>query len=108
MAEGKKTTGSAKKADASSSKKTDSAQEQKVKTEEYHVTSDTLMDELKKIVREGNVQRVIVRAKDGRELLNLPLTIGVIGLALAPFWIAVAAVVGIASEYTIVVERRED
>ena len=72
------------------------------------MTSDTLMDELKKIVHEGNVQRVIVQSKDGKELLNLPLTIGVIGLALAPFWIAVAAIVGVASEYKILVERRED
>ncbi|MCH7904789.1 MAG: DUF4342 domain-containing protein [Armatimonadetes bacterium] len=80
----------------------------KVKTEEFKVSSDNLVDELKKLVREGNVRRIIVRAKDGRELLNFSLTVGLIGLALAPFFIAIAAIVGLAKEFTIVVERHVD
>lgn len=96
MADEKKTT----------SKKTTS--KKKVKTEEFKVSSDNLVDELKKLVREGNVRRIIVRAKDGRELLNFSLTVGLIGLALAPFFLAIAAIVGLAKEFTIVVERHAD
>lgn len=109
MAEQKKGSGPAKKKTAASGeKKTTDSGKQKVKTEEFHATSDNLIDELKKIFKEGNVRRVIVRSKDGRELINLPLTIGVIGLVLAPFWVAVASIVGLAKEFTIVVERKED
>ena len=96
MADAKKTTSK-----ATTSKK-------KVKTEEFKVSSDNLVDELKKLVREGNVRRIIIRAKDGRELLNFSLTVGLIGLALAPFFIAIAAIVGLAKEFTIVVERHAD
>lgn len=109
MAEEKKDSGPAKKKAADSSKKkTADSGEKKAKTEEFSATSDNLVDQLKKIVREGNVRRVIVRAKDGRELLNVSLTVGVIGLYLAPFFVAVAAIVGLAKEFTVVVERNED
>ena len=109
MAEAKKGSGSAKKkTTASGKKKTTASGEKKVKTEEFHATSENLADQLKKIFKEGNVRRVIVRAKDGRELLNVPLTVGVIGLYLAPLFVAVAAIVGLAKEFTIVVERKED
>ncbi|MCH8978372.1 MAG: DUF4342 domain-containing protein [Armatimonadetes bacterium] len=101
MAESKKGSGSAKE-------KTTASGEKKVKTEEFKATSDNLVDELKRICREGNVRRVIVRSKDGRELLNMPLTVGLIGIALVPFFVAVAAIVGLAKEFTIVVERRVD
>lgn len=95
-------------ADAKKTTSKTTTAKKKVKTEEFKVSSDNLVDELKKLVREGNVRRIIVRAKDGRELLNFSLTVGLIGLALAPLLLAVAAIVGLAKEFTIVVERRDD
>lgn len=110
MAETKKGSGSTKKKKTASGakKKATGSGEKKVKTEEYQATSENLADQLKKLLHEGNVRRVIVRAKDGRELLNVPLTVGVVGLYLAPLFVAVAAIVGLAKEFTIVVERKED
>ena len=84
------------------------ADEDKTKTEEHDATSDNLTERLKEIINEGNVQRVIVRSKDGKDLINMPLTIGVIGVAMAPLLMAVAAIVGVSQDYKIVVERRED
>ena len=95
-------------ADAKKTTSKTTTTKKKVKTEEFKVSSDNLVDELKKLVREGNVRRIIIRAKDGRELLNFSLTVGLIGLALAPFFIAIAAIVGLAKEFTIVVERHAD
>ena len=95
-------------ADAKKTTSKTTTSKKKVKTEEFKVSSDNLVDELKKLVREGNVRRIIIRAKDGRELLNFSLTVGLIGLALAPFFIAIAAIVGLAKEFTIVVERHGD
>lgn len=104
----KKSAAGGKKTTAAGSAKTTDSSKQKVKTEEFEATSDNLVDELKKIFREGNVRRVIVRAKDGRELLNFSLTVGLIGLIWAPLLLAVAGIVGLAKEFTIVIERRAD
>ncbi|HXH61881.1 MAG TPA: DUF4342 domain-containing protein [Fimbriimonadaceae bacterium] len=104
MAETKKTksAGGGKKASASASAKKDQ------KTEEKQVKSEDLLDEIKKIVHEGNVRRVIVRSKEGRELVNFPLTAGILGVMFLPLFAAVAAIVGLAKEFTVVIERHDD
>lgn len=76
--------------------------------EEIKVASGKLKDTLKKLVREGNVRRVIVRNAQGRTLIDMPLTAGLAGAVLLPFWMAVAGVVALAKEFTIVVERDPD
>jgi hypothetical protein len=73
--------------------------------EEFKVTADKLKDKLKELIREGNVRRIILKNPKGRVLLDMPLNAGVVGLALAPFWAAVAAVAVLATDYTVAVER---
>lgn len=73
--------------------------------EEIKVSGAKLKERLKAIIREGNVRRIILRNADGRTLLDMPLTAGVAGVVLAPFWVAVGTVVALATEFTIVVER---
>lgn len=75
---------------------------------EIKVAGDKLKETLKKLIREGNVRRVIIRNSSGRTLLDMPLNAGVAGIVLAPFWIAVAGIVALAKEFTIVVERDPD
>ena len=76
--------------------------------EEIKVAGTKLKDALKNILREGNVRRVIVRNSRGRTLLDMPLTAGVAGAVLLPFWAAIAGIVALAKEFTIVVERDPD
>jgi len=76
-------------------------------TEEISVAGGKLKETLKGIVREGNVRRVIIQNGTGRTLLDLPLTAGVVGAALLPFWAAVGGIAALASDFTIVVERNE-
>jgi hypothetical protein len=76
--------------------------------DEIKVTADKLKSKLKELVHEGNVRRVIVRNADGRTLLDMPLTAGLAGAVLLPFWTAVAGIVALAKEFTIVVEREPD
>ena len=76
--------------------------------EEIKVASAKLKETLKKLVREGNVRRVIVRNAQGRTLLDMPLAAGLAGALLLPFWAAVAGIVALAKEFTIVVERDPD
>lgn len=73
--------------------------------EEFKVKGEQLKDRLKELIREGNVRRVILKNPNGRVLLDMPLNAGVVGLALAPFWAAVAAVAVLATDYTVAIER---
>lgn len=72
---------------------------------EIKVAGDKLKETLKKLIHEGNVRRVIIRNASGRTLLDMPLNAGVAGAVLMPFWIAVAGIVALAKEFTVVVER---
>ena len=74
-------------------------------SETVKVAADKLVETVKAIVKEGNVRRVMVRNAEGRTLLDLPLTAGVVGVLLFPIFSAVAALVGLAKEFEIVVER---
>ncbi len=76
--------------------------------EEIKVTGAKLMAKLKELIREGNVRRVILKNPDGRTLLDLPLSAGIAGAALLPFWAAVGAVAVLATDYSILVERDPD
>jgi uncharacterized membrane protein len=73
--------------------------------EEIKVGADKLKETLKAIIREGNVTRIVVRNADGRTLLDMPIAAGVVGAVLAPFWMAVAGIVMLAKEFTVVIER---
>ena len=78
------------------------------RSEEHQVSSNNLVSTLKKIVREGNVRRIVIRNPAGRTVLDVPLTAGLVGAALLPFWAAVAGLAGFAAQYTLVVERADD
>lgn len=73
--------------------------------EEIKVSGSKLKEKLKELIREGNVRRIVLRNPDGRTLLDMPVTAGLAGAALLPFWAAVGAVVALAKDYTIGVER---
>jgi uncharacterized membrane protein YvbJ len=75
--------------------------------EEYTVTADNLVDRVKELLHEGNVTRIIIKDMKGKELLEIPATIGVLGAVIAP-WLAILGVIAaLATNCKIVVERRE-
>ena len=76
------------------------------KTEEHTVSGDKLLDKVKQIVREGNARRITIKNDSGKVLMEIPLTIGVVGVVLAPVWIAIGTIAALAGHYTIVVEKR--
>ena len=78
-----------------------------VKTEEYEVSSEDLVKTVKKLIHEGNVRRIMIKDEKGKALLEIPVTVGVIGFVIAP-WLAALGVIGaIVTNCTIVVEKRE-
>ena len=77
-------------------------------SEQREVKSEELLDYIKSVIKEGTAKRIIVRNKEGKDLLNFPLAVGIVGVLLAPLWVAIAGIVGLASEFPVVVERREE
>jgi hypothetical protein len=72
--------------------------------ESFKVAGTQLLGAVKKLLHEGNVRRVIIK-QDTRTVAEFPLTVGVIGTALAPMLVAVGAIAAVLSECTIEVER---
>jgi len=77
------------------------------RVEEFHITGDELLAKVKALVHEGNIRRVLIRNEAGHTLIEIPLTFGVVGAALLPVWAAVGAIAALATDCTIVVERRD-
>ena len=82
-------------------------EEEKFTKEEFKVTGEEVIKTIKKLVKEGNVRRIIIKNEEGKILLEFPLTVGVIGAALLPVWAAIGAVAALVTNCTIVVEKRE-
>jgi len=76
--------------------------------EEFSVSAEDLIKRVKELIHEGNVTRIIVKNEEGKTLLEIPATVGVIGAILAPWMAALGVVAALATRCTIVVERRED
>lgn len=77
------------------------------KTEEFKVDGDELLKKVKQLIAEGNVRKITIKNKEGKNIVVLPLTIGVVGAVLAPVLAAVGAVAALLTECTIVVERED-
>jgi hypothetical protein len=68
---------------------------------------DRVIERTKKLIHEGNVRRLIVKNAEGITLIEVPLTMGVVGAVLVPVWAAIAAIAAIVSDATVVIEKRE-
>ncbi len=81
--------------------------EPKTTREELHVAGDQLITTVKNIIHEGNVRRITVKNEEGKTLIEVPLTLGVVGAILLPVWAALGAIAALAANLTIVVEKIE-
>ncbi|MCW4006311.1 MAG: DUF4342 domain-containing protein [Candidatus Bathyarchaeota archaeon] len=79
----------------------------KVTQEEYTVDSENLVDRVKELLHEGNVTRIIVKDEKDAVLLEIPVTVGVVGVVLAPWLAALGVIAALLANCKLVVERRE-
>ncbi|MCW4018111.1 MAG: DUF4342 domain-containing protein [Candidatus Bathyarchaeota archaeon] len=79
----------------------------KVTREEFTVSGSDVVDRVKELLHEGNVTRVIVKDEKDGTLLEIPATVGVIGVVIAPWLAALGVIAALATKCRIVVERRE-
>ena len=83
-------------------------EEGKVWTEELKVQGEALLGKVKELAHESNVRRIIIKDAQGKTLIEVPLSVGVVGALVAPVAAAVGAIAALAADYSIEVERRED
>ena len=77
----------------------------KTTQEEFKVNGDELIAKVKQLIHEGNVRRMIIKGKDGKTLIEIPVTLGVVGIVIAPVLAAVGAIAALVTECSIIVER---
>jgi len=77
-------------------------------TEEFRVEGEKMVAKIKELLHEGNIRKLIIKDKEGRTLIEIPLTIGVVGAILLPVWAAIGAIAALVAEATIVVEKVEN
>lgn len=79
----------------------------KKKVDEFKVKGEELLGKVKEIIHEGNIRKIIIKNDNGKTYLEIPVTIGVVGLVLAPVWAAIGALAALASHFTIQVIKKE-
>jgi len=75
-------------------------------TEEFKINGDELIAKVKALIKEGNIRRIIIKDDKGVSLIEVPLTLGVVGVVLLPVWAAIGTIAAMVTHCTLVVERR--
>ncbi len=79
----------------------------KTKKEEFKVQGERLMEKVKELIKKGNVRKITIKDKKGKEIVSFPLTVGVVGAVIAPVLAAIGALAALIGECTISVEKEE-
>ena len=69
---------------------------------------DRTLAKIEDLVHEGNVRRIVVKDGKGTTVMEVPLSIGLVGVALLPVWAAIGAIAALAADFTLQVERRAE
>lgn len=73
--------------------------------ERFRVPGDQLVSKLKELIREGNVRHIVIKNEEGRTLIEVPLSLGVVGAVLLPVWAAIGAIAAVVTNCSIEIER---
>lgn len=73
--------------------------------ESFSISGESLLKKVKELIEEGNIRKISIHDKSGKELMSFPLTLGLVGAVIAPILAAVGAMAALIGECTISVER---
>jgi hypothetical protein len=76
--------------------------------ESFIAHGENLLKKVKELIAEGNIRKITITDKAGKEIMSFPLTFGVVGALLAPVFAAIGAAAALLGDCTITVEREED
>ena len=78
---------------------------EKTTKESFTLSGEQLLNKIKELINEGNIRKISILDKSGKELMSFPLTVGVVGAVIAPVLAAIGALAALIGECTITVER---
>ena len=78
------------------------------KENEFKVSGSDLLEKVKELFHQGNIRHIIIKNESGKTLIELPLTMGILGVALIPAYAAVAAIAALAVKCSIEVKTTQD
>jgi len=76
------------------------------KREYYRVSGADILKKIEEVIKEGNARRIIIKNEKDETIMEFPVTIGVVGVVLAPILAAIGAIAALATNCTIVVEKK--
>ena len=79
----------------------------RTRTEEFKVEGGKVLDLIKDLIHQGNIRRIILKNEAGKTLIEIPLTLGLVGAALLPVFAAVGALAAVVTRMVIVVEKTD-
>jgi hypothetical protein len=87
---------------------TDEKNSGKTRSEEFKISGGQIVDKIKELIHEGNIRRIILKDESGKTFLEIPLTVGLVGAAVAPVLAAIGAAAALVTKMTIVVEKVDE
>lgn len=81
-----------------------------VRVEEFKINGDSLVTRVRELIHQGNIRRVIIKNEEGHTLLEIPMTIGVVGgvvgAAAFPVLAALGVIGAMVAHLTLVIEKQ--
>lgn len=84
------------------------AEPKETRQEEFKVNGGEIIDKIKDLIHQGNIRRIIIKNENGDTIIEIPLTLGLVGAALLPILAAVGAIGALVAKMTIVIEKIVD
>lgn len=81
--------------------------EENTKKESFKVSGEDVVKKVKELIKEGNIRRIVIQNEEGKTIIEIPLTLGVVGVAFLPVWAAIGAVAALLAKCTIIVEKKQ-
>jgi hypothetical protein len=75
---------------------------------EFKVSGKELLKKIEELIKEGNIRKIIIKDADGKPYLELPLSIGIVGVLAAPVVTALGALAGVVAKFTIEIVKKDE
>ena len=76
--------------------------------EEFRINGSEVIQKINELIHQGNIRRIILKNEEGKTLIEIPLTLGVVGAAFMPVLAAVGAIAALVVRMTIVIEKVDE
>jgi len=76
-------------------------------SEQFKIYGDELLGKVKELIKEGNIQRIIIKNEKGKVMMEIPVTFAAVGVLVAPLLGAIGALAALMTKCTLEVIRKK-